>query len=62
MMFQIKTVDNYSMVCTEATTAGVDRVNVSSKIGERVEKSPIGYKSITVEVGATRVSSWIKIG
>ena len=37
-----KTIDNLSMVGSEATTAGVDIKNVSSKIGERGESFPVG--------------------
>ena len=56
-----KTVDNSSMVGSEATTAGVDRENVSSKIGERGERFTVGLEEITVNVGETSVSYWIKI-
>ena len=57
-----KTVDNSSVVGSEATTAGVDRATVYSKIGERGERFPVGSEAITVKVVATSVSSRIKIG
>ena len=49
------------MVGSETTADGFDRANVYSKIVERGEIFPVGLEAITVEVGATRVSSWIKI-
>ena len=57
-----KTVKDSSMVGSEATIDGVDRANVSSKIGEIGEIFPVGSEAITVEVGVTSVSSWIKTG
>ena len=56
-----KIVDNSTMGVSEATTTGVDRANVSSKIGERVEIFPVRSEAITVEVSTTRTSSGIKI-
>ena len=50
------------MVGSEATTVGVNRATVSSKVGERGEIFPAGSESITVEVGEMNVSSGIKIG
>ena len=57
-----KTVDNSYMVGSEATTAGVNIVDVYSKIGERGESFAVGSEEITVKVGATSASYGIKIG
>ena len=57
-----ETVDNSSMVGSEETMAGVNRDNISSKIGEIGESFTTGLEAITVKVGATNLSSWIKIG
>ena len=45
------------MVGLEATTAGADRANVSSKSGERGESFPMESEAITDKVGATSVYS-----
>ena len=57
-----KTVDNSSMVGSEAITAAVNKSNVSSKIGERGEIFTVRLEAITVEVGTTSISTGIKIG
>ena len=54
-----KTVENYYMVGSEATTAGVYRANVFSKIVESRENFHMGLEAIIVKVGATSVSSWV---
>ena len=51
-----ETVDSSSVVGSKPTTAGFSRADVSSKIGERGDKIPVGSKSITVKVGAMSVS------
>ena len=57
-----ETVDNYTMVCLEVTTAGVNRINFSSKIGEIGEIFLVRLEGIIFKVGTTGVSSGIKIG
>ena len=57
-----KIVDNSYMVGSEATTAGVNIVDVYSKIDEREESFAMGSEAITAKVGATSVSYGIKIG
>ena len=53
--YSSETLDNSSMLGSEATTTGVDRANVSYKIGEIEEIFPVGLEVITVEVVATIV-------
>ena len=57
-----KTVENHSMVGSEATMDGVERATIISKIGEIGERFHVGLEAIIVNVGVTSVSSWIKIG
>ena len=57
-----ETVENHSMVGSEATMDGVERETIISKIGERGESFHVGLEAIIVNVGVTRVSSWIKTG
>ena len=56
-----KTVENYSMVGSEATMVGVTRATISSKIVERGEIFMVVLEAITFEVGVVIVSSWNKI-
>ena len=44
------------------STAGFNKANVSSKIGEIGERFPVRLEAITFEVGTMSVSSGIQIG